>query len=64
MANHPSTIAKFYAGLIIESALNEGWEPPGDTYSVLKRTRIISALSKLADKLKGLETTSPKTSSV
>jgi hypothetical protein len=46
----PSQIAKFHAGLILRSALNEGWEAPAE-YSLLKRARIQRELKKLADKL-------------
>ena len=47
---HPANIAKFHAGLILESALKDGWEPP-DKYSPLKRARIKERMRKLAEKL-------------
>ena len=55
----PSQIAKFHAGLILRSALNDGWEAPAE-YSLLKRARIQGELKKLADKLAATEPNAPR----
>lgn len=47
---HPATIAKLHAGLIIQSALDAGWEAPSH-YSPLKRARIARRLQLLAQSL-------------
>ena len=48
--NHPATLAKLYGGLIIQSALDGGWEAPAH-YSPLKRARIARRLQLLAQSL-------------
>lgn len=48
--NHPATLAKLYGGLIIQSALDAGWEAPAH-YSRLKRARIAHRLQLLATSL-------------
>lgn len=50
MKEHPASIAKFHAGLIIQSALDCGWEPP-DKYSPLKRARIVNRVQAIASSL-------------
>jgi hypothetical protein len=47
---HPATIAKLHAGLIIQAALDAGWEAPAH-YSPLKRARIARHLQLLAQSL-------------